>query len=281
MNATAPVTVGISTCPNDTFAFAALMEKRVEGPDLCFVLDDVQALNERVMRGDLQVAKASFHAALHVARHYRVLPVGAALGYGVGPLMLSRDHADRPPGAGDRVLCPGKWTTATLLYRLFCPDGPEPRQVVFSEIIPALRSGAADFGVVIHEGRFTYQEQGLHCALDLGARWEQETLAPLPLGGILARRDLGEGRLEQVTRAIRASLQFAKKEPERVLPKMAEYAQEMSEEVLWEHVRLYVNDSTEDLGEEGRRALSVLAGKAREVGLGSGDELSVFGPGSS
>ena len=251
--------VGISTCPNDTFAFAALLEGRIEAPPMEFELDDVEALNEGLLEGRFDVAKASFHAALHLADRYCVLPVGAALGYGVGPLLLKANPSlpDRPR-AEDRVLCPGAWTTATLLYRLFVPDAPEPEQVVFSQIMPAMTRGEAEYGVVIHEGRFTYSDQGLEMGMDLGARWEEEMSAPLPLGGILARRSLGQDRIDAITAAIRASLAASRADPDSALPAMRRHAQEFDDEVLREHVRLYVNDTTLELGQEGRRALELL-----------------------
>ncbi|MEZ5988032.1 MAG: MqnA/MqnD/SBP family protein [Planctomycetota bacterium] len=256
----------ISTCPNDTYAFAALLEGRVAGPDVLWELDDVEALNRGLAEDRYDFAKASFHAALGLSDRFAVLPVGAALGHGVGPLLLKArpDLPDRP-GPGARVLCPGSATTASLLYRMFVPGGPEPGQVLFSAIQPALCAGRADYGVVIHEGRFTYAAQGLHLAADLGTLWEDETGAPLPLGGILARRDLPDP--EGLVAAIRASLAAAHADPASALPCMRSHAQELDDRVLWQHVELYVNDRTMDLGDEGRRALMILAEKARAVGI--------------
>jgi 5,8-dihydroxy-2-naphthoate synthase len=272
-----PLEVGISTCPNDTFAFAALLEQRVEAPAMHFSLEDVESLNEGLMEGRFDVAKASFHAALHLSDRYCVLPVGAALGYGVGPLLL-KASADLPdhPRPEDRVLCPGVWTTATLLYRLFVQRAPEPSQVLFSEIMPALSRGEAEYGVVIHEGRFTYAEHRLAMALDLGARWEAEMSTVLPLGGILARRDLGEDMLAKITASIRSSLQASMADADSALPAMRRHAQEFDDEVLREHVRLYVNESTLDLGTEGRNALQTLEAAARQAGLYRGTESLLF-----
>lgn len=266
---TPPIRIAISPCPNDTFAFAALIDRLIDAPPLEFSFDDIEGLNARLLQGEFDVAKASFHAALHLADRYCVLPVGAALGFGVGPLLLAANAglAQRAPRAGDRVLCPGRWTTASLLYRLYCPGGPEPANCIFSDIMPALQAGDADYGVVIHEGRFTYRQRGLACAIDLGERWEADAKVPLPLGGILACRGLGDASLRAVTDAIRASIRFARTNPRKVLPVMTRHAQEFSEDVLWEHVRLYVNDATLDLGERGRQALAVLSDKARQVGL--------------
>jgi len=264
-----PIHIAISTCPNDTFAFGSLLEQRIDAPAMQFTLDDIQALNERLMRGEFDVAKASFHAALHLARDYCVLPVGAALGFGVGPLLLAANEelSNRAPQAEDKVRCPGKWTTANLLYKLYCPNGPDAEHCVFSEIMPALQQHDSDYGVVIHEGRFTYQQLGLHCAIDLGDKWERDTNVPLPLGGIVARKSLGNDKLKQITQAIRDSLALAKAQPRSMLGVMSKYAQEFSEEVLMQHVKLYVNEATEDLGKQGRDALAMLAQRARSMGL--------------
>jgi len=269
-----PLRLGISPCPNDTFTFSGILAQmeggeRLSPLDFQVLLEDVQALNEGLARGAYDVAKASFHAALHLKEDYGVLPVGAALGFGVGPLLLaaSPELAERGPLEGDRVLCPGAWTTATLLYRILLPKAPLPKQRIFSEIMPALLGGDADFGVVIHEGRFTYEQKGLFLVKDLGEVYETKTKMPVPLGGILARKDLGEECLGRVVGAIRRSLEKARRSPAEALPQMARYAQEFSEEVLWEHVRLYVNDATWELGEEGRAALRVLEEEAVRAGV--------------
>jgi 1,4-dihydroxy-6-naphthoate synthase len=279
-----PLRLGISPCPNDTFTFAGILAQagggqRLSPLDFEVVLRDVQELNEALARGEFDVAKASFHAALHLKDNYGVLPVGAALGFGVGPILLAAtsQRAKRLPEKGDRVLCPGGWTTAALLFQILVPNGPKPRHCIFSEIIPALESGEADYGVVIHEGRFTFQERGLHLVTDLGEAYEQETGMPVPLGGILARKDLSPQRLEKVVAAIRCSLEGSRKDPQRCFPIMAQHAQELSEEVLWEHVRLYVNDATLELGDSGRMALKVFEEKARCVGVvPEGDFLKVW-----
>ncbi len=258
--------IGISTCPNDTFSFAALVEGRVEAPELEWTLDDVEALNAMLFARSLDIGKASFHAALALDADYEILPVGAALGYGVGPLLLAARADAGWPDRTSRVLAPGRWTTAALLYRLFVRDGASPEHCVFSEIMPALERGEADYGVVIHEGRFTFADHGLFSVADLGELWEADTGAPLPLGGILARRALGRSTIDTVTRAIRASLEFALADPESAVPLMSRHAQECSREVLDQHVRLYVNDATLDLGVEGRRALRLLRERARVAG---------------
>lgn len=262
------IRLGISTCPNDTFAFHGLLTGRVDprGLELEIELLDVEELNRGLFAGDFDVAKGSFHAGLLLAGELGVLPSGSALGFGVGPLLLSSTPGARPD-AGARVLCPGEHTTATLLYRLFHPDAASPEQAVFSEILPALARGEADFGVCIHEGRFTYADHGAHLVEDLGTRWERETGTPLPLGGILARRTLGERTLATVQQAVRDSLCYARDHREETLSTMRRHAVELEERVLWAHVDLYVNDWTLDLGAEGERALAALGRAAARAGI--------------
>lgn len=269
--------VGISTCPNDTFTFHGLLTGAVvaEGLELEFRLADVQELNEALARGELDVGKASFHAALQLADRFGVLAVGSALGFGNGPLLLAAREGDTPErfreGRRARVLAPGKDTTATLLYRLFHDGEGAVEQTIFDQILPALVRGDADFGVCIHEARFTYRDHGVHLVEDLGERWERETRSPLPLGGILARRDLGAAVHGALNDAIRASLDHARREPEAALLSMRRYAQEQADDVLWKHVELYVNDFTRDLGAVGRSALGNLATIARARGIGQHD----------
>ena len=268
--------LGISTCPNDTFAFHGLLTGAVdtEGLELDIELLDVQELNERFAKGDFDVSKLSFAAMLQAARDLLVLPVGAALGFGVGPVVLARKGLDtgalRLPLAADAqvpadwsVLCPGANTTATLLWRLFHPHQGQLRQVVFHEIMPALERGAAELGVCIHEGRFTYAEAGLTLAEDLGATWEARTQGPMPLGGIAARRTLRGELAARVARAIRRSIEHARADPNATAATMARYAQDQTRASHFQHVALYVNDWTVDLlrpgGPEALQTLSRLA----------------------
>ena len=269
--------LGISTCPNDTFAFHGILERKVDARGLDFRIEllDVEELNRRLFAGDFDVAKASFHAALLLAGDLGVLPVGSALGFGVGPLLLAARADTRPRdplSATDstrvaRVLCPGEHTTATLLYRLFHAAEGALEQVVFSEIMPALETGAADFGVCIHEGRFTWREHGLALVEDLGEVWERATSTPLPLGGILARRRLGDETIRTVIGVLRDSLAYALTNRNDTIATMRRHAQELTDDVLFKHVDLYVNEWTEDLGPAGRAALQMLSRQAEGVGL--------------
>ncbi len=275
-----PIHLGISTCPNDTFAFHGILEGEVDprGLDFRIELLDVEELNRRLFAGDFDVAKASFHAALLLSDDLGVLPVGSALGFGVGPLLLAARPGTHPrdpvpaAGGGSRpasVLCPGAHTTAVLLYELFHAGEGAVEQVVFSDIMPALESGDADFGVCIHEGRFTWRARGLSLVEDLGTVWEEATGAPLPLGGILARHALGADTIAAATAVIRDSLAHGRRHREETIPTMRRYAQELSDEVMFQHVDLYVNDWTTDLGDTGRAALETLDRRARRAGVSS------------
>jgi 1,4-dihydroxy-6-naphthoate synthase len=260
--------LGISTCPNDTFAFHGLLSGavRVPGVELDFELADVEALNRGLESGALDVAKASFHAALHLRERCAVLAAGAAVGYGVGPLVLAPSAA-RAAERPRRVLCPGEWTTATLLYRLFHAGEGQVEQTVFSAIVPELEAGRADRGVCIHEARFTYAARGLHLVEDLGLSWERATGAPLPLGGIIGRKSLGEGLLARVSEGIARSIDCARADPAAALATMRAHAREHSDAVLWAHVELYVTEETRSLSARGRAALSALDERAAGAGL--------------
>jgi 1,4-dihydroxy-6-naphthoate synthase len=275
-----PIRLGISTCPNDTFAFHALMHRMVDWRGLEFSIEllDIQQLNDRLRAGDFDVAKTSFHAALSMADRVVVLPSGSALGFGVGPLLLAAEANTRPATSDQTALCPGQQTTATLLLDLFYPNTVTVRHVLFSEIMPALKRRDADFGVCIHEGRFTWQQQGLALVEDLGTRWETETECPLPLGGLVASRNLPAETIASIQAVIRESLGFALADRSSTLPTMRKYAQEFDDHVLMQHVDLYVNDWTLDLGETGKRALHALSERAKSIGK-SASNLEIFAAG--
>lgn len=260
------IRLGISTCPNDTFLFHALIEGQVDLGDLEFEIEylDVQELNDRLVAGDFDAAKGSFYCGLTLAEQLSILDCGSALGFGVGPLLLASGERSLERA---RVLCPGRWTTANLLYSLFYSELGAPEQVVFSEIMPALETGEADLGVCIHEGRFTWEERGLKCVADLGQAWEAATSAPLPLGGIFVRKNLGAELTSQINACLRASLAWGLEHREATLATMSRHAQELDPAVIWSHVDLYVNEHTKSLGDVGRSALDALDAEARRAGL--------------
>jgi len=241
---------------------------------------DIQQLNDRLFRGDFDVAKTSFHAALKLTQETVVLPSGSALGYQVGPLLLAAEPDNQPTDSSQVTLCPGKDTTATLLFQLFHPETTDVRHTVFSEIMPALQQKTADFGVCIHEGRFTWEQAGLACVEDLGTRWENVTGCPLPLGGIVARRSLPDEVTATVQSVIHDSLQYALADNTAPLPTMRQFAQEFDDAVLMQHVDLYVNHWTVDLGDTGRRALRELSARAASAGLHpeSAGSIEVYRP---
>jgi 1,4-dihydroxy-6-naphthoate synthase len=272
------IRLGISTCPNDTFAFHGLLSGAVEahGLDVAIELLDIEELNERMLRGEFDICKVSFAAALAMADRVVVLPSGSALGFGVGPLLLAAAAGERPHDPAQLTLCPGRHTTAALLFSMFHPRTTRVEQAVFSDIMPRLAAGTADFGVCIHEGRFTYEAHGLHLVEDLGTRWEAETSCPLPLGGIVASRRLPGDVIAEVQRSIHGSLSLALADRGAALPTMRAHAQEFADDVLMRHVDLYVNDWTLDIGPAGRRALAEFSARAAAAGVGTGAPLDVF-----
>jgi 1,4-dihydroxy-6-naphthoate synthase len=272
------IRLGISTCPNDTFAFHGLLTGAVDCRGLHFEVEllDIQELNNRFTRGVFTVAKTSFHKAIQVADTTVVLPSGAALGFGVGPLLLAASAGTRPTSPTQRTLCPGRDTTAALLFQLFYGEATMVEQVLFSDIMPRLVEKTADFGVCIHEGRFTWEQHGLSQVEDLGSRWEDETATPLPLGGLVASRRLAPDVMSRIQQVIYDSIQYGRANPAATLPTMRAYAQEFSDEVLMQHVDLYVNDWTVELGDVGQKALATLSRRAAAIGIGSGQPLEIF-----
>jgi 1,4-dihydroxy-6-naphthoate synthase len=259
--------LGLSTCPNDTFAFHAILERRIDLRGLEFDADllDVQQLNDGLFAGRYDVSKASFYAALLLAGDYGVVRAGSALGFGVGPLLVAA-RPDARPDTATRVLCPGATTTATLLYRCMHPGQGEIDHAVFSDIGAALRRGDADLGVLIHEGRLTYRRDGLVLVEDLGASFERLAQAPVPLGGILARLTLPEDVIERFTAVLRDSIAYAWAHKDDVLVTIRRHAQEIGEDVIWPYVDLYVTDHTVDLGDDGAAALKTLERTAVAAG---------------
>lgn len=271
------LTLGISPCPNDTYIFEALVHGRVDTGGLTFDtrLEDVETLNAEAARGEYDVVKISVAAAVRFLDEYALLPCGGALGRGCGPLLVGQPGTTLADIADAAVAIPGKLTTAHLLLELTeLHHGPRP-VLRYDEIIPAVAQGRqADSGqpiaagVVIHEGRFTYEAHGLAKLLDLGEWWERETGLPIPLGAIAIRRGLGPDVAGQVAEAIRASLAHARANPSMVWPWIMEHAQEMAPEVVSAHIATFVTDYSRNLGEDGKAAVvRLLEAAARVEGL--------------
>lgn len=271
--------IGISTCPNDTYAFHGLLSGAVDVPgiELDFVLADVEELNGRLLGGTLDVAKISYHAALRADGSIAMLSAGSALGFGVGPVVLGSKRRAESRGP-TRVLTPGALTTAALLWELFHAGEAQVAHVRFDQIPAALSQDRAELGVCIHEARFTWERWGVDWVEDLGQRWEHETKAPLPLGGIAARRDLGEELLARLDDGIRRSIDWAKQDRDGALRTMRAHAQELDDAALWQHVELYVTDDTYRLSDAARAAVRTLERRARAAGLlAAGPELVILG----
>lgn len=271
-----PVPLGFSPCPNDTFMFDALVHGRVDAGGLRFAveMDDIEVLNRRALgldpRPSLPVTKVSVAALGRLTTDHAVLDAGAALGRGCGPLVLRRAgddrHATLDALVGARVAIPGEATTASLLLRMFGPAELSRVTMRFDRIMPALAAGEVDAGLVIHESRFTFPEHGLARVADLGERWEAATGLPLPLGVIVARRELPGAVVEAVERGLRASVEAAWADPAVSRPYVRAHAQELSDDVCRRHIELYVNAFSATLGAEGRRAIDELVRRMREVG---------------
>jgi 1,4-dihydroxy-6-naphthoate synthase len=257
---------GFTPCPNDTFAFHALINGLVDPPlRVRPVLLDIEELNRRAHQGSFELTKISVGAFPGVSSRYRLLRSGAALGRGVGPLVVAREAMSLAEAAASRIAVPGYETTGFLLLRLAAPALGEVVELRYDRILDAIAQGEVDAGLIIHESRFTYADRGFVAVADLGDWWEAQTGQPIPLAGICARSDLGEGTIAEAERAIRASVEYALAEPAASREYVRAHAQELSEEVCDAHIRLYVNEFTVDLGEEGLQAIEMLVGRAADL----------------
>jgi 1,4-dihydroxy-6-naphthoate synthase len=275
------ITLGFSPCPNDTFIFDALIHHKIDTEGLEFEVfyEDVETLNQKAFRGDLDITKLSYHAFAYVADKYVLLDSGSALGFGVGPLLISKFECSisdleknifRNPNSEIRnplIGIPGKYTTANFLLGLAFPEATNKHELVFSDIQDALLEERVDIGLIIHENRFTYQDKGLKKIIDLGDYWEKQTGCAIPLGGIVANRNLPVDIQHKINRVLRRSVEFAFANPKSGLEFIRSHAQEMSEEVMYKHIELYVNQYSVDLGIEGRKAIKLLFDTALEKGI--------------
>ena len=265
------LSLGFSPCPNDCFIFDAIVNRRIdlEGLELAVHLADVEELNAAALAGQAQITKLSYHAYAFCADRYVLLDAGSALGRNCGPLLIStRAISIEEVAAGRlRIAIPGKYTTANFLLGLAFPKAQKKTELLFSKIEGALLADQFDAGLIIHENRFTFEAKGLKKIIDLGEFWESETGAPIPLGGIVISRLLPDEVKQAVNRVIRRSVEYAFAHRDASLPFVRRHAQEMSEEVMYRHIDLYVNEFSVDLGVEGRRAVMLLFDRARAAGI--------------
>ena len=265
-----PLTLGFSPCPNDTYIFNGLVHSRVELARCRLAgvhLEDVETLNKWAMQGRLDVTKLSFHSFGHVQQRYALLRAGAALGRGCGPLLIT-GKGDKPASLADwNIAVPGTYTTAALLLRLYQPDCRRLTVMRFDQIMDAIAEGTVDGGVIIHESRFTYQTLGLCCICDLGQWWEETTGLPIPLGCIAAKKTIPLPVRTEIDEAIAASIRWADAHSGEGWDYIRTHAQEMDQQVMHDHIALYVNDYSRDLGEEGMYAVRQLLRRGVAAGL--------------
>jgi 1,4-dihydroxy-6-naphthoate synthase len=259
------LTLGFSPCPNDTFIFDAMVNNKIDTKGLKFNtrLEDVETLNKWALEGKLDITKLSYGVLPKVLHQYELLNSGSALGRGCGPLLIAKKPIDKANIKDCKIAIPGINTTANLLFSTAFPEAKNKEILVFSDIENAVLDGRVDAGVIIHENRFTYQQRGLVKIIDLGEYWERTTGSPIPLGGIVIRKSLPAELKQQVDKLIHDSLQESFKHYPTLSPFITSHAQEMEESVMRQHIELYVNDFSLDLGEAGRAAVDKLMAAAK------------------
>ncbi|RLD59421.1 MAG: 1,4-dihydroxy-6-naphthoate synthase [Bacteroidetes bacterium] len=261
--------LGISTCPNDTFMFDAMLHNKIDTEGLSFdlLMADVEELNKRALNKSLDVTKLSYHAYCYLSDNYVLLDSGSALGYKNGPLLISKHKVFPDEIDSLRIAIPGKLTTANLLLSIAYPKAQNKLEYVFSDIEEVVLSNECDAGLIIHENRFTYKEKGLRKVIDLGEYWEQKTNLPIPLGAIAVNRELSADIQQKINRVLRKSIEYAFENPESSYDFVKQNAQEMERDVMNKHINLYVNKFSINLGDEGKKSINELFSKAQELNI--------------
>jgi len=251
------LTLGFSPCPNDTFIFDALINHKIESKGLSFevVLEDVETLNRWALQGKLDISKISYGVLPLILNSYNLLDAGGALGKGVGPLLIAKKEIPASSIKDLTIAIPGENTSAHILFSLAFPEARNKKFIVFSEIEEALLKNKVDAGVIIHENRFTYMKKGLFKLMDLGEYWEKKTGCPIPLGGIVIKKSIDHSTQKKVGELIRKSIEYAFDHYPLIPPFVREHSQEMDEQVMKQHIDLYVNDFSISLGKEGKKAV--------------------------
>jgi len=263
------IKLGFSTCPNDTFIFDAMVHHKIDTEDLEFdvLLADVEELNKLAFLTELDVTKLSYHAYAHLWKKYSILNSGSALGRNNGPILISKRKI-YPDEINDiKIAIPGKNTTANLLFSIAFPNATQKKEYLFSDIEEVILSDEVDAGLIIHETRFTYKESGFKKIIDLGEYWEEQNNTPIPLGGIVVKKEMETELKLKINRVLRRSIDYAFKNPKSSIAYMKQYAQEMSEDIMYQHIKLYVNDFSFQLGKEGQKAIELLYKKAYEKAI--------------
>ncbi|MDD4143389.1 MAG: 1,4-dihydroxy-6-naphthoate synthase [Prolixibacteraceae bacterium] len=263
------LTLGFSTCPNDTFIFDAMIHGKVDTEGLSFdiVMEDVEQLNKRVTESCIDISKLSFHAYAHATQNYILLTSGSALGRKNGPLLISRQKIYPDEVNSIKVAVPGINTTANMLFSIEYPDARDKKVYLFSDIEEAVLGGEVDAGVIIHESRFTYEQKGLRKIVDLGESWEKKSGYPVPLGGIAIRRAIDEDIRIKVNRVLKRSVLYALENPNTAYDFVKKYAQELDDHVILQHIQLYVNNYTIEMNDEAKEAIRYLYKIAFERGV--------------
>jgi len=274
------LSLGFSSCPNDTFIFDAMIHGKIdtEGLEFELFIGDVEELNRKAFHNELAITKISYNAYTRLTDNYILLDSGSALGENCGPLIIANDRFDIKDLASKKIAIPGINTTANLLLSVAFPEVKNKVEMIFSDIEKSVIEGQVDAGLIIHESRFTYEEKGLKKIIDLGEYWENLTGTPTPLGGIIAQRNLGNDLLHKINRVLKRSVQFAFDNPKSGIDFIRQHSQEMSEEVMYKHIGLYVNNYTLDLGDAGRKSVETLFNKAKQLGLIKAIEKDLFLP---
>lgn len=254
------LTIGFSSCPNDTFIFDALVHKKIDthGIDFSYIIDDVEELNQKALQGQLDITKLSYFAYAHAYNHYKILDSGSALGYANGPLFICKKGAEQSISHNSTIAIPGKHTTAHVLFSMAYPEYKNKKFYVFHEIEDAIRNSEVDAGVIIHENRFTYSERGFAKLTDLGEFWDLRTKLPIPLGAIVIKRNIAEPVQQLVNTLIKQSIEYSYLHPESAQEFIKIHAQEMQEHVKKQHIELFVNNFSLDLGIVGKQAVNAL-----------------------
>ena len=262
------ITIAHSPDADDAFMFYALAQGKVSDPELecVHVLEDIQSLNERAFRGEYEVTAVSFHAYAYLADRYALLPHGASMGDGYGPMVVARDPLSREDLQGKSIAVPGTLTTAFLLLKLWNPSLGH-RVIPFDQILDAVVARRVHAGLIIHEGQVTYGSLGLHKVVDFGEWWKEETGLPLPLGGNVIRKDLGPALMRRVSHLLRESIAYALAHREEALDYAMQFGRDMDRRLADQFVGMYVNDLTLDYGERGRAAVKRLLAMGHERGL--------------